>query len=205
MRTLTVVVLYAACLSPLWAQSKVEDVDNRKVQVGGELENGVVKGRFWDELFVLEWDYDFSTRFTNSVKISWPMGENWRSPYRLMLEAMPEMWIDDNSRRMGNEPDRQAKYFAGMQYLSKNLDARLMQPLVYMVEGKRLRPYFELKYLRLFDTICDVEVFARGWTDLDKHNFSVGASKEFGSFEAKVYWNDFDSFSWSLGYTTVIN
>lgn len=198
-------MLYIACISPLWAQDKTDGVDNRKVQVGGELENGVIKGRFWDELFVLEWDYDFSTRFTNSVKISWPMGEDWRSSYRFMIEARPDMWFDDVSRKMGNEPDRPAKYFAGFQYLSKNLDARLMQPLVYMVEGKRLKPYLEVKYLHLLDTISDIEVFTRGWIDLDEHSFSLGASKEFGSFEAKAYWNDFDSFGWSLGYTTVIN
>lgn len=205
MRTLIAGCLAFLCLNPLWAQSKIDDADKRKVQLSGEFENSVVKARFSDEIFALEWDYDITTSFTDSIRMSWPMGEDWRSPYRFMFEARPDMWNNDISRGMGSAPDRPAKYFAGFQYLSKSLDARLMHPLIYTVEGKRLRPYFELKYLRFFDTICNVKVFARGWTDLDQHSFSLGASKEFGSFTAKILWNDFSSFGWSVGCSTVIN
>jgi hypothetical protein len=202
---LTAALLLVALTSPLWAQDKSDDVDNRKAEISAVLENGVIEARFWDELFVVEWEYDLSTKFTDSVGLSWPMPEDWRSRYRYMLKAMPEMWRNDTSRRLGNPADRPAKYFAGLQVLSKSLDARLMHPLVYMVKGKKLQPYLEVKYLHLFDTVSEIEVFTRGRIDLDEHSFSIGASKEFGSFRAKILWNNFDSFGWSIGYSTVIN
>lgn len=199
MRTLTVIVLSVTCLMPLCAQ----DLSERDIVIGFELEDKIIKAYFDDDIFQFEWLYNTRNGFTDDLFFSWPLAQDVRK--RIAFVARPEMWESDASRRMGNKPDRAGKYFAGLQYFSERVDLRLLHPLVYEVEGEKLHAFAELKHLHLFNLPADVKVFSRGWTDFHTGTFSLGASKEFGSLELKGFLNDFKDFSWSVGYSTSIN
>ena len=173
-----------------------------EITLGAEYEDGILRGTFADQIFLFEWLYNTENGFTDSLIFSWPLAQDPRK--RILINAEPDMWESDASRRMGNHPDRLGKYFAGLQYLDESLDLRFFHPLVYEVDSERIRPYAELRHLHLFD-VNEIEIFCRGKTDFHTYSFSLGASKQISSFELKGFLNDFKDFSWSIGCSTVIN
>ena len=176
----------------------------RPIEVGVEYKDSFLRWQFYDEIFQFEWDYYTQNGFSD-VKMSWPIARDWKHPLRFMFDARPDMWDERNLRLLGHEPDRYGKYYAGLQFLNKKIDARLLHPLIHEVQSEELRPYLELRYLHLFELSNDIDFFGQGWTDFEEFSYSLGISKELGSFTAKAFCDDFNSFSWSIGFKTDIN
>jgi len=188
--------LAVLCLAPLWAE------DDRPFEIGAEYEAEAVKAYFTDGIFRFEATHDTSTNLTRRLNFSWPILEDSTKPWRFSLEVQPGIWETERDRRLDHEPLQQEEFYAGVQYLSDKLDARLLHPLAKTISGRELGPmYLELKYLRIFELDQNTEVFARGMFSQDHADFDLGVSRRFGSIQAKIY----SDFKWSLGFSTTMS
>lgn len=198
MRRALAYVLVALCLTPLWA----EDVDNGPFEVGVEYDREIITGYFYDQIFRFEIEYEPSTSLTKRIRFSWPIPENWHSPWRFMLEVQPPMWESFEARSLHHDPIQFTEFYAGAQYFDETLDARLLYPVAKTIDGHELKPVFlELKRLRLLKIDHRTEFIARGHFSQDETDLDIGVARRLGSLEAKIY----SDLEWSIGFRTDIN
>lgn len=184
------------CLAPLWAE------EDSTFEIGAEYKSGVVKAYFTDRIFRFEATHELSTSLTKRFNFSWPLLEDWHKPWRFTLEIQPGIWETERDKALDHEPLQHEEFYAGVQYLSEDVDARLLYPLAKTISGHELGPmYLDLKHLRIFEINKDTKVFARGVFSQDSADFDLGVSRRFGSIEAKVY----SDFEWSLGFSTTMS
>ncbi len=195
MTRLAALAVAVLCLTPLWAQ----DIDNRPFEVGAEWSDGLVKGYFYDQIFLFEIDYESSTSLTKNVRFSWPIPKDWRSSYRFMLDIVPGIWESDRDKEMGYDPIQKEEFYAGLQYLDRNIDLRLLYPIA--LPNSHPTGFLSLPKWRIAKLTSSTDFIARGFLDvsnLDDFDFQVGICQRFGSIEAKIY----SDLEWSIGFRT---